>query len=85
MSVHRHNFTGLRVSGAFATLACPDFECTEPAKLDDLILTQAAFHFFEKLIENIVNVLAIDPKFFVDVLDDFGFRQFAVRQIGPSV
>ena len=85
MSVNGYNLTGFRISRAFSSLSGTDLECPEAAKLYDLILIQAVLHFFEELIENVMYILAVDAKSFVDALDNFGFCQFAVRQIGPSV
>ena len=85
VGTNRYDFSGLGITGAISPLSGTDFKGAEPPQLDNFVLTQAVLHFFEELVENIVNIFPVYTKPFIDILDNLGFRQLVSRQIIPSV
>jgi hypothetical protein len=85
VGTYRDDLSGFRITRAVAPLACTNLERSESTELDNLVLTQAFLHLLEELVENMVDILAIDTRPLMDVLDYLGLRQFVARQNQPSV
>ena len=76
MLINRHYFTGLRVSGFLLSLAYPDFERSETAKLRGHAFSKAVLNLIEEPVDYRVDVFSVGSELVVNVLNRFFLLRF---------
>ena len=81
VGVNCNKLSGLRIAGLLSALACPDLKCSESAELDDHLFLKSSFDFLEELINNLMDIVSVDSKLLMKMLNNNGFGKFCLFHV----